>query len=771
MNLCQSIEFETPEEATGYVDALVQQKQENGWTEARHTLSAYVSNPALLGSADDARVAAAGSAAGSAARATKEDMPNAWSASFSFSPDVASFASSSSLSSLSSLSSSPGVRRFVADSSSGGKFWEVHVDGVEVVVSYGALSAKAPRTQRKKLASQAAASAHAEKQIADKLKKGYREVTDSGKGKDKGKEAATEDADDLEVDFERLAKELAAAVECAAASQQCATKPIRRDGTPLRENNDDLGSSLPPTPFEEGDYGTGMCPLTLVELRMLQLSGAIRSKPDWTRKMADPVILRKWFHEALSLNDPPSPGVPPVTPRMVLYVLEELALFAQLKVGDLEMSSVFGVVVKQRLESDLASKVVALEDVPEHAKDWHPGSDQQVLDLVHPSLFPVVYGVTRALPRGHGLPWDEFLGAGEPIPKRETPKVAHPSWYTPHKFSSEKYQWLPTDFLVDANGDVRIVSYINNLHPKIHAPLYDTIAQVFGEFVPLFERMLTYNKIEYTRAEAGDWYDGDEFEAPDDDDGDAYEQWEENRVVIQPKPDLPFQMPSPPKLVSLRNRRLQVIVKLASIHLTPEKPTYDGGVWHVEGMQNENIVASGIYYYSIENLTESKLAFRVAVAEPNYEQHDERGVSAVYGLENERSLNQPRGSIVAEEGRCFVWPNHYQHRVLPFELKDKTRPGHRKFLVFFLCDPTKDIYSTEHVPPQQASWHHQSVLDTGVLSGLPSEMQLEVLKHSDFPMTLEKAKEIRVDLMHERKFVQEQTTEAYFEREFSLCEH
>lgn len=28
---------------------------------------------------------------------------------------------------------------------------------------------------------------------------------------------------------------------------------------------------------------------------------------------------------------------------------------------------------------------------------------------------------------------------------------------------------------------------------------------------------------------------------------------------------------------------LQIIVKLANIHLTPEKPTYSGGSWHVEG--------------------------------------------------------------------------------------------------------------------------------------------------------------------------------------------
>ena len=30
-------------------------------------------------------------------------------------------------------------------------------------------------------------------------------------------------------------------------------------------------------------------------------------------------------------------------------------------------------------------------------------------------------------------------------------------------------------------------------------------------------------------------------------------------------------------------RGLQIIVKLANIHLTPDKPRYGGGTWHVEG--------------------------------------------------------------------------------------------------------------------------------------------------------------------------------------------
>lgn len=55
---------------------------------------------------------------------------------------------------------------------------------------------------------------------------------------------------------------------------------------------------------------------------------------------------------------------------------------------------------------------------------------------------------------------------------------------------------------------------------------------------------------------------------------------------------------------------LQIIVKLANIHLIPEQPEYEGGTWHVEGQLNEHICASAIYYYDSDNITTSQLAFR-----------------------------------------------------------------------------------------------------------------------------------------------------------------
>jgi len=44
----------------------------------------------------------------------------------------------------------------------------------------------------------------------------------------------------------------------------------------------------------------------------------------------------------------------------------------------------------------------AVEAVPEERKDWHPQSNNQTLDLVHPSLYPLAYSSTK--PPETGLP-------------------------------------------------------------------------------------------------------------------------------------------------------------------------------------------------------------------------------------------------------------------------------------------------------------------------------------------------------------------------------
>ena len=76
-------------------------------------------------------------------------------------------------------------------------------------------------------------------------------------------------------------------------------------------------------------------------------------------------------------------------------------------------------------------------------------------------------------------------------------------------------------------------------------------------------------------------------------------------------------------------------------------------------MQNERIVASGIYYYDQDNITESSLSFRTAVEEPveDYGQDDNIGTTEMWGFTRDQPLNQPLGSVLTKQGRSIAFPN------------------------------------------------------------------------------------------------------------------
>ena len=138
---------------------------------------------------------------------------------------------------------------------------------------------------------------------------------------------------------------------------------------------------------------------------------------------------------------------------------------------------------------------------------------------------------------------------------------------------------------------------------------------------------------------------------------------------------------------------------------------------------------------------------------------------------------QEVGSVVCKEGRLLTFPNILQHQVQPFKLADPTKPGHRKILALFLVDPGIRIISTANVPPQQRHWWSEGVTKAFANSGeaigkLSAELKEKVFEDvEDFPIGMEEAKEIRLQLMDERKnYVTEQGRN--FERlTFSLCEH
>ena len=219
-----------------------------------------------------------------------------------------------------------------------------------------------------------------------------------------------------------------------------------------------------------------------------------------------------------------------------------------------------------------------------------------------------------------------------------------------------------------------------------------------------------------------------------------------------------------------------MIVKLASIELTPQKPVYDGGSWHVEGMGDEGIVATAIYYVSSENITTAHLRFRTTCEEPyDYEQGDREGVAEVYGIGDDDAAVQELGSCTTGSGRALAWPNSLQHKVESFELADKSKPGRREILVYFLVDPAARRTSTADVPPQQSEWLHMELRMMPRFRRLP-EAILERIVHlvgqaGGHYLGFATAAKRREALMHERKFFVRECNEKQFVRPWSLCEH
>ncbi|KAG8942084.1 hypothetical protein FRC03_003664, partial [Tulasnella sp. 419] len=215
-----------------------------------------------------------------------------------------------------------------------------------------------------------------------------------------------------------------------------------------------------------------------------------------------------------------------------------------------------------------------------------------------------------------------------------------------HYTLSKKFAWIPTDFHIAELGASAVVKgYINNLHPS-YTDLYRGIETLVARFSHLFDRVLTdlhpRNPLPVRTSHDFDYDDDDE--EPEEREGesswdynDRYEEWKNNRRIILPTvPDggYPGTLQDKEVRYSIQGRDVQIIVKLANIHLTPEKSEYKGGSWHVEGMANEFIVASGIYYYSSENVTTNQLAFRQSVVfNGSYEQDDFSGVKRAWGLD------------------------------------------------------------------------------------------------------------------------------------------
>lgn len=256
-----------------------------------------------------------------------------------------------------------------------------------------------------------------------------------------------------------------------------------------------------------------------------------------------------------------------------------------------------------------------LEDEASVKSSLPESCDDIVVNLVDPSLFPLIFGRTRAV-RENELCRDHCLsdmGKGEivPIPsiqEMEEFLLKEISTIRTHFVDSynTKMQWIPCDVLVLPHG-CSIHSYINNVHPEHHGDLYRVVEDILDIAVPAWGHSLGLSHQLTDLHDNGlyletriDWKYSIDYSHLSDQQKPRKQKGERNdhfrfrlrmweSGVREPVlPDAPefYEDVHPgfaPSRLQCEFPNLQVFVKLVNINLSPENPAYDGEKWHVDG--------------------------------------------------------------------------------------------------------------------------------------------------------------------------------------------
>ncbi|KAJ8606443.1 hypothetical protein MRB53_040957 [Persea americana] len=381
--------------------------------------------------------------------------------------------------------------------------------------------------------------------------------------------------------------------------------------------------------------------------------------------------------------------------------------------------------------------------------------DSCTLTVVDPSLFCLVYGRSSVMQ-------EQCVGVANSIAAwaGKGAKIARPTsvrhvgknvlsariwsgkpWLPRDEIWSEKFQWLPANFDA-ATG--QFSSYINNVHPEL-VEVYRIIERCVQETIPMWDRVLRTSRLTYTdqalnpggsrfilsssndirlvscrrssipamcghmltrrseamaaarfdppkpRKEIERWvkafFESNSGEILCYKDVPPWAEWYKTRKAVCPEPDRlrPVHRTSchdddhgdDHAGLQMTGGNVQIVVEMGCIDLTPLHPEQPEQAFQIDGNASDNICASAIWYFDDDNVTETDIAFRMQTPSELQDFHDDLG----------------------------RWEESFrQHRIGATSLKDRTKPGHRRYMILRLVDPAIPIISTANVPPQQARW-------------------------------------------------------------------
>ncbi|KAF3310914.1 hypothetical protein TWF173_009151 [Orbilia oligospora] len=471
--------------------------------------------------------------------------------------------------------------------------------------------------------------------------------------------------------------------------------------------------------------------LSDTEAALRTLSSRYREQSNWTNTLTNSKDLAEWVKNS-------KPKVTLVRTSDVDFLFQELVGYKKY-VEKLEktwkglgpdvdavwrMDGLLDKTWKKRLVDAAAT----LAEVPNKNRGWPANSPkEQIRDLLDPFMYAFVYNETFALKNG------EF----SQLPPR-----------LPNEPDLEQYDhtgyWLPSEFIISEQGtSTKISSYINNLTlPGQDVLFHPILEKTFTQMLPLFDHALadlagggclrnrSTRTASYTIGE--DDYIGDYYS---DNEGQPGNAW------------------TPPKMVAsrmLRGKTVKVIVRLLEVGLSPSNPIYQNPDPEIDGMANERIIATGMYLYAQQNVTNVSIEFKHRDFYPDREEM--RRVRDSEGLLCRRDV----GTTSMKENRAIVFPNVYERYILPFKLQNKQRDGFVKILCFHLCDPTdketnQKLQTTRTVPPQQPGQFESMLRNTRRLGNLPEDVFQSILGYCiGTIMPMKKAMEYKETMVDDR---------------------
>lgn len=316
----------------------------------------------------------------------------------------------------------------------------------------------------------------------------------------------------------------------------------------------------------------------------------------------------------------------------------------------------------------------ALLQIAAHQKSvkviHHPNSQSRVLDVLHPS-FVLKPHMSRVQSHRSRNIWGQ-------------------------SYLESMHQWIPSSVDVAEDGTCKFVGEVVGMRPSpVNASLTEALEKLFARCLPSIEKA-------WTVASSMALFTA----LPEDDDlpeikrtlksCEFHDGKKENRNACKTRKE------AHAPLVSLKGRRLQVYVKITECTLSDENGSLEG-VWHLEGIPNEEIVTSSVCVLQQQNIfPELKFQRRISQCEGEYIFWNVRQERPQFIEKFIDEGRLPLGKYSTAGGEIVTFPNSHIHKSALSLTKGQPN-GTRTTVVFWLRNPALPLEEGEKHNPKTFS--------------------------------------------------------------------